>query len=89
MIWPPAASAPGPAARAASDVRVGCPGDLLGGLGVERWGECLVDPGQVQGKGQRQSKLREERARKGEEGGGPHHCLCKVRDFFLWEVTMT
>lgn len=55
MIWPPAASAPGPAARAASDVRVGCPGDLLGGLGVERWGECLVDPGQVQGKGQRQN----------------------------------
>lgn len=35
------------------------------------------------------TKLREERARKGEEGGGPHHCLCKVWDFFLWEVTMT
>lgn len=70
MIWPPAASAPEPAARAASDVRVGCPGDLLGGLGVDRWGECFVDPGQVHGKGQRQSKLREERAGRGEEGRG-------------------
>ena len=30
--------------------------------------------------------------KKGLEGekraGVPHHCLCKVWDFFLWEVTM-
>ena len=82
MIWPPAASAPGPAARAASDVRVGCPGDLLGGLGVDRWGECLVDPGQVQGKGQRQSTLREERAGRGEEGGDHTTAFAKFGIFF-------
>lgn len=52
MIWSPAASAPGLPARAASDVRAGCPGDLLGGLGVDRWEGCLVESGQVQGEGQ-------------------------------------
>lgn len=44
MIQPPAASAPRPAARAASDVWVGCPGDLLCGPGREQVGRMLGGP---------------------------------------------
>ena len=44
VIWPPAASAPGPAARVASDVWLGCPGDLLCGPGREQVGRMLGGP---------------------------------------------